>query len=229
MSFFQNSNLLNGKRLAWLGVFFTSMIPCFSQVHVAPANGADGIPGVVPKSFIIEWAPVQGAIAYEYVMSDNPLCFTGCPGDTRQQVVQATTATEYNLQTDIWYYWITRILLETGDTTEWTLISSFFASTPESKGNIIELSQHPSTGENINFKIDWGINPNATEIELGLYTISGQPLRNWVFKKTSNGIRFEDVWVPRESLASGIYLIRSFVNDNLNNPNNSNTLKLILQ
>jgi len=231
LGFFQNPNLLNGKRLAWLGVFFTSMIPCFSQLHIAPENGADGIPSVVPKSFVIEWAEAQGAIAYEYVMSDNPLCFSGCPGDTRQRLVpsESTRATEYNLQINTWYYWITRIYLDTGDTTDWTLISSFFATTPESKGNIIELISHPSIGESISFKIDWGINPNATEIEIELYTISGQPLRNWVFKKSSNGTRFEEIEVPRESLPGGIYIIRSSVNDNANNPNNFKTLKLILQ
>lgn len=229
MDLFNNSNSFVIKYLLWLGIFIASINPCFSQVHIAPENGADGIPGVVPKSFTIEWAPVPGARAYEYVMSDNPLCFTGCPGDTRQWIVQTTTATEYNLQTDTWYYWITRVYFETGDTTEWTFISSFFATTPKSKGNFIELSPHPSMGENISFKIDWGINPDATEIKLDVYTTSGQLLRNWVFKKTSNGIRFEDVRVPRESLANGIYLIRFSVNDNLNNPNNSNTLKLILQ
>ena len=75
--------------------------PTYSQEPLAPPNGGDGIPGPFDKSFSIHWAPYPNAQAYEYVMSDNPLCFAGCPGDTRQRVLADTFATEYNLQVDV--------------------------------------------------------------------------------------------------------------------------------
>ena len=66
-----------------------------AQQHVSPRNGAKGVPGPFIHSFVIEWEAVPGAIGYEYVLSDNPLCFAGCPGDTRQERVTNTFAVEY--------------------------------------------------------------------------------------------------------------------------------------
>lgn len=223
-------NPISSKFQLGLFYFLVNTSLSISQPHLAPPDGGDGVAGTIPKSFVIEWAPVEGAIAYEYVMSDNPYCFTGCSGDTRQRVVSAPSATEYNLQTDVWYYWITRIILSPEDTSEWTLISSFFATTPESPGYFVNIYPNPATDDVIRLTLDWGIDPNAKEIAVSLYNSSGQPLRNWVFKKPGNSTRFEEVEIPGEDLISGLYFIQVAVNGGSSfNPNNLTTQKLMLR
>ncbi len=223
-------NPISNRLLLGLFFFLVNITHSFCQPHLSPPDGGDGVGGTVPKSFIIEWGPVEGAVAYEYVISDNPYCFVGCSGDTRQRVVQAPSATEYNLQTDVWYYWITRIILSPSDTSEWTLISSFFATTPESPGYFANISPNPAIDDVIRLILDWGIDPNTQEITIGLYNASGQPLRNRVFKKPGNATRFEEVEIPAEDLISGLYFIQVSVNGGSSfNPNNLTTQKLMVR
>lgn len=111
-------------------IFIFCLSSVHAQTHLEPENGGDGLPGIVTGSFTIKWATVDSFSIYEYIMSDNPLCFTGCPGDTRQKKTISNSVTEFNLQEDVWYYWITRVYYLDGDTSYWSGISSFLAKTP---------------------------------------------------------------------------------------------------
>jgi len=79
--------------------------------------GGNGYNGSTPRSFIIQWDSVANTLYYEYVVSDNSLCFAGCTGDTRHDLVANNYGVESNLTLNKWYYWIVRAILKNGDTT----------------------------------------------------------------------------------------------------------------
>ncbi|MEX0747660.1 MAG: hypothetical protein WD275_06640 [Rhodothermales bacterium] len=205
---------------AWMVLLLTIWLasPVLAQRHLSPTHGGDGVPGTFPHSFVISWESVPRAIAYEYVLSDNPQCFSGCPGDTRQAFVSGTTAIEFNLQEDTWYYWITRVHFEGGDVGVWTNISSFLARTPNISSGIASVSPNPSTDQ-ISVHVDWGIEPVARFVEMTLFDLLGRrvvgPLR---LEKSSP--RFEVFRITPGGLASGIYVARFVADGNPNNINN---------
>jgi hypothetical protein len=201
---------------------------CFAQEHLEPANGGDGLPGPITSSFIIKWASVDSASNYEYIMSDNPLCFAGCPGDTRQRSTGDTTATEYNLQEGKWYYWITRIYYLNGDTSYWTNISSFLAKTPPQlePDEIVKVSPNPGLNKIVVLKIDWATIPGAREITVVIQSLLGFQIAEVVVEKS--GIRYQDYSLNLPSNARGTYIASFTVGDNPNNPNNRFTKKIIV-
>ena len=208
---------------------FVISFPALAQIHLAPENGANGISGPITNSFIIKWASVDSAASYEYIMSDNPLCFDGCPGDTRKQNVPDTTATEYNLQEGKMYYWITRIHFLNGDTGYWSGVpSSFLAKwTEEEKDEIIKVAPNPCINKEVILKIDWAINPKAKEISIELFSVYGIKVKEAVVQKEST--RFQEVKLHLQSIKKGIYIARFVIDDNPNNPNNRITKKIMLQ
>jgi hypothetical protein len=204
-------------------------VSCIAQVHLEPANGANGIPGPITNSFIIKWASFDSILYYEYIMSDNPLCFEGCPGDTRQNTTPDTTTTEYNLQEGKIYYWITRMHYVNGDTSFWSVIpSSFIANwTEEEKDEIIKISPNPCLNKKVVLKVDWGVNPDAKEITISLYSVLGIKKRESVIEK--NNTRYQDYEFSVPTLAQGTYFAVFILDDNPNNPNNRITKKIIIQ
>jgi len=211
-----------------LPVLFGSS-PSFAQTHLEPPNGGDGIPGSIARSFVIKWAPVDSAVQYEYIVSDNPLCFSGCAGDTRQKKSSDTTGTEYNMQEGKWYYWITRVYYLNGDTSYWSDISSFLAKTPPQPepDEIIKISPNPSPNKEVVLKIDWATNPDANEITASIYSLMGIKLKEETIEKA--GGRYQDYPISFPSLNKGAYIIVFVVDNNPNNPNNKITKKLIVQ
>ncbi len=201
----------------------------FAQTHLEPDNGANGISGPVTNSFIITWASVDSAASYEYIVSDNPLCFVGCPGDTRQQNVPDTTATEYNLQEGKMYYWITRVHLLNGDTSYWTGVpSSFLAKwTEKEKDEIIKVAPNPCINKEVVINIDWAINPKAEEISIELFSVFGIKVKEAVVQKEST--RFQEVKIYLPAIKKGIYIAQFVIDDNPNNPNNRIVEKVIIQ
>lgn len=213
--------------LASVCTFLLSLMMLKAQVHRFPDQGEKGVPGAVHNSFVIGWGGIEGAKAYQYVLSDNPLCFSGCSGDTREKFTEDTVAVEYNMQPDTWYYWITRIIYTKGDTSEWSLISSFFAENPEdSRAKLVSIAGNPVSGPELPLRFDWGLNPEASQVKLKLMDLNGNILRN-VLVTRSTGVRFENREIPFEELAPGLYILDVVISGNLNNINNTFTLKVI--
>ena len=209
-------------------IFIFSFSNVNGQVHSVPPNGEKGVPGSIQNSFIIGWKGVEEAIGYEYVLSDNPLCFTGCSGDTREAFTTDTFTVEYNLQDDVWYYWITRIVYESGDTSQWTLISSFLASNPEdTDAKMVSVAPNPIVYPNLSLRFDWALNPKANQVSILLYDLNGTVRRNLEFDR-SFALRFEEVYIPVTELPSGIYIMIATVNGNQNNTNNQFTIRIIV-
>ncbi|MEM6262106.1 MAG: hypothetical protein AAGI38_06325 [Bacteroidota bacterium] len=133
-----------------------------AQTPILPENGGAGIPGPVAGSFGIYWQVEPGAISYEYVLTDNPQCFVGCPGDTRQQTVGSLGAVEFDLRDSVWYQWMVRAKFPDGDSTAWSVVSSFLTLTPE-LGAPLMVFPNPAVFE-INLKIDWAVATNVKEV-----------------------------------------------------------------
>jgi hypothetical protein len=186
-----------------------------SQTHLSPADGADGTPGPIPKSFVISWEDVPDAVLYEYVLTDNQNCFEGCAGDTRQRMVQGTVALEYDLRDQRFYYWITRIYFANGDTSAWTKVSSFLAITPP-VNHAITIFPNPATNGKAFFRVDWGKDARISEVLVDRISLEGRvgesPL---LFRKPNPFDRFTDF--PFEMNAgTGAYLLRFSLRNNQN-------------
>jgi hypothetical protein len=213
-------------------IFFAFSLISFdvsSQIHIAPPNGGDGLPGAVSRSFEIYWESIDSASYYEYIVSNNPACFEGCPGDTRQKKTLDTLGVEYNLQENTWYYWITRIYYENGDTSPWTFISSFLAISSEiiDKGQLAVFAPNPTFGD-INIKLDWGVNPEAETITINLYSINGLKVGETVIIEKTGVSRYQKYLLPFSIPTEGVYIAEFVIDDNPNNPNNRIIKKIIV-
>ncbi|MEZ4829551.1 MAG: T9SS type A sorting domain-containing protein [Bacteroidia bacterium] len=195
---------------------------------IAFLNEGVKCPGAFPYSYVLGWGGVEGAIAYQYVVSDNPLCFSGCSGDTREGFTADTLLVSFNMEPDQWYYWITRIIFAAGDTSEWSLISSFFTETPEKTARLLSVAGNPVSGKEIILRFDWAINPEASLTEYQLYDTWGNLMAEGQFLRSA-AIRFEEKTLLVPHLPAGLYILKATVGNNLNNRNNRFEIKIILQ
>ncbi len=209
------------KRYVHILFLVCSSLIVYSQKHLKPENGANGIPGPISRSFIITWEADDSADKYEYILSDNPRCFDGCPGDTRKRKVFGTSVVEHNLQEDKWYYWITRIHYLNGDTGYWSEISSFLAITPPDQevDEFVKIAPNPIINDNIHFMVDWEVNPDAREFNVVGYDLQGHiTIDSTTFIKGGGGL--EEFVLPVNNLNSGIQICIISIGENRNNPNN---------
>ncbi|MEM9984071.1 MAG: hypothetical protein AAF804_03160 [Bacteroidota bacterium] len=184
-----------------------------AQFGRTPTNGEEGIPGTIPNSYVISWRTLPEATGYEYVLSDNPLCFEGCAGDTRQAYVRDTLAIEFNLAPQRRYYWIIRTYLKDGDTTEWSLIYSFSTSQTDFERRMIQPA--PSLVEDgvLRFRLDWAQNPRANTLDLTLISPGGQLLLSRRIQHAETLIRYQDLSWPLPQLGPGTYLVIATVSE----------------
>jgi hypothetical protein len=174
-----------------------------------PDNDSAGIAGTVPNSYVIAWRAFDHAVGYEYVLSDNPLCFTGCAGDTREAFVRDTVAIAYDLQINHRYYWILRRHLANGDTSLWSLIYSFTTGETDFNRQMIVPAPNPIAERQIRLRLDWAQNPRANRVTLTLLSPSGQQLREETFQAGRAYIRYDMIEWPAADLAPGRYLLRA--------------------
>lgn len=199
-----------------------------AQTHTTPPHKSDGEPGPVTNSFVIAWEPFPDAVAYEYVVTDNEFCFIGCSGDTRNRIVTDTFAIEFNMQVEVPYYWITRVHLSNGDTTRWTLISSFKSITPPVQ-SLITVAPNPVT-DNLRIQFDWGADPNARRVQLSLFDLQGrQPLPEQTLTKIGTVTRFEEQIIPLHDLTPGVYFVNLLVTSDDEFPAKKEIHKIIVR
>lgn len=218
----------------WSALKFCFVLLCLhsfdgiAQTHVLPENGGNGISWRYNKSFVITWEAVENAVAYEYVISDNPLCFRGCSGDTRYAMVKDTVAISFEMQDNKWYYWTTRVITET-DTSYWSEISSFLTSVPENGPQLFTVFPNPlQTGEPLQISVDWFSNPRAREIEVTLYDTRGNLLSKEKYNKSKGPVRFESFEI-RSKVPPGNYIAIFIIDDNPHVPENRIIKKIVVQ
>ncbi len=194
------------KIIAGVAVFLVMVSSLLAQQHAFPVNEGLGVPGPKARSFIIGWHPVPGVVAYEYVLTDNFLCFAGCAGDTRQEMVQDTFTIEYELLPDKQYYWVTRVHFENGETGPWSLISEFWSWTPPVQP-ILRMSPNPVIGP-VTVRLDWGATPDADLLTVVMMDLQGRQVMGPVDIRPSGIIRQEErVWRDLD-LRPGVYLLK---------------------
>ncbi|MEO1381963.1 MAG: hypothetical protein AAFV78_01865 [Bacteroidota bacterium] len=187
---------------------FLAFLPfSMAQRHLLPEHRGEGVPGPVDNSFVIVWESVPGATGYEYVLSDNRFCFKGCAGDTRESVTRDTFATEFALQPDISYYWITRIFFANGDTSDWTLISRF-NTTPVDIRPLFVAAPSPLVGRQLQLFIDWAAIPDIQSLDWELIDLQGRRARpTGSILRGSSIFRVQDYTVDLSGASPGMYQI----------------------
>ncbi|MCH8904103.1 MAG: hypothetical protein IIA45_09345 [Bacteroidetes bacterium] len=206
MSFFYK-NLLTIS-LIWLCTF------THAQVPLLPPDSAIGIPGSVTNSFVIVWSSADGAIAYEYVLTDNQQCTQGCAGDTRQNIVTDTFAVELDLKENVDYYWIIRAVYADSTVGFYSAINSFVADYPGPGVEIIKVLGNPISSR-LKMEVDWQVLPNVSSIFVNVYDLVGKiVMPTSVLTKAGENIRFEKFNVDLEPVLSGVYLVILSSDDN---------------
>lgn len=160
------------KHVLSISLLLCCCLPMLAQEHAFPIDKGLGEPGPRARSFVIGWHPVPEAIGYEYVLTDNFLCFAGCAGDTRSEIVQDTFTIEYELLIDKQYYWVTRVHFANGETGPWSLISEFWAWTPPVEP-ILRVAPNPVVGP-FQVQLDWGANPDADLLIVTILNTEGR-------------------------------------------------------
>lgn len=197
------------KRTVIIALLF-SVTSLMAQKHLSPPSGADGVPGRIPGSFAIEWEAVEGAIAYEFVLTDNSDCFAGCAGDTRQAQITDTRTIQFGLQEGLFYYWITRVFYDNGDVSGWSPVSSFRAVTAEID-EVLRLAS-PVVEQTVLW-IDWQAITDVPQIQLSMIDMAGRQVRPapladiWTGLRPRNGFeRFSRYEIPLTGLRPGVYV-----------------------
>ncbi len=194
----------------YIGIFFFLLgASVCAQTHLSPPDGGLGVPGRIPGSFAIEWEAVAGAIAYEYVLTDNENCFVGCAGDTRQGRVTQTQVFEFDLREGAFYYWITRVFFDDGTSTGWSQISAFQAVSLENSGFIRFVNP---VHELLILQVDWQAGFDVQQINARLIDQQGRDLLSsqalWPAIRPRNGFeRFSRYELPLTGIRPGVYFV----------------------
>lgn len=212
----------------YMGILIIVGGQLMAQTHLAPQTGGDGIPGTVANSFIIKWAHEPGVADYEYVMSNNRMCFETCPGDTRQHKTGGdTTATEMNLIADRWYYWITRVIYKNGEVSDWTAISNFYTKTPVGGGKIAIIAPNPVKDKVLKISIDWVVNINARSLTMYILDMNGHEIAP-PFQINKEVGRFQKESLSLYFLPTGSYFIRTVIDEKQSDSESQFILKMIV-
>lgn len=202
-----------------VAIFFLLVVisaDAFTQpIQYLPKNGEDGYHGSTPRSFIIQWDSLPGAAYYEYVITDNSLCFFGCSGDTRMDKVPATYAVEKNFVLDKWYYWIVRAYMKNGDTSFFSPIHSFYTR-PRPEDSRMYFTLYPNLVSNgtMDLTAVWNIDPDITKFQYKVYNLYGDVLitsSEYTIRK-SELEETERFPILLYSLSAGIYFIEISTN-----------------
>jgi hypothetical protein len=194
--------------------FLMSSLAMLAQEHLGPIDGRPGTPGTVPGSFLINWEDIPDAIGYEYVLTNNELCFANCPGDTRMAVVQSSEAIEYDLMDSTFYFWITRIIYGEGDTSAWTLPSYFLATAPDlSRPVIVTSSTEPGT---LRVRLDWSALAAVESVWFEVLDFQGKTvaINKEKIRRQGVGRRFTFETMQAPSVQAGNYILRLWAQSN---------------
>ncbi len=198
--------MLKSQLLSFIFLCFPGLF--FGQIHRIPTPAGEGLPGIRQGSFIIGWEKVADAVAYEYVLTTNFLCFQGCAGDTRNHTVVDTFAIEYELVPDTWYYWITRVRFADSSYTDWSGISYFRTFYAQDRP-IAPVQPNPASDFTL-IQADWSSHPNASLLRVTVYDVRGNivlPPRVWA--RNGGFLRSDAVEFDVQPLTPGLYLLRT--------------------
>ncbi len=169
------------KPLLILILLIQTISSAYAQVSPTqriPGNGENGWYGSTPRSFIVQWDTLADVDYYEYVISDNSLCFAGCSGDTRHGTLTNNFAVERNLMLNKWYYWIIRAVMKNEDTTFYSPIHSFYTlARPEDSQQYFTLGPNTITNASMDIRVAWPIDPQINSFNYNIFNSFGELLK----------------------------------------------------
>ncbi len=204
------------RRLILIVLMLVAFKGYTQPIQRLPVNGGNGYNGSTPRSFLIQWDSLAEATHYEYVMSDNSLCFAGCSGDTRNDQVAGTYAVESNMVLNKWYYWIVRAFMENGDTTYFSPIHSFYTfPRPEDARTYFTLSPNRVEEEHTNILVAWTIDPQINSFEYHVFNMFGETVKAspTLLVKKNELEQTETFSVDLEGLRTGLYVMQISTSD----------------
>lgn len=171
-------------------------------------------PGKYKNSFVLSWEKSDTVSKYEYVVSDNPECFGGCVGDTKNATVFGNEATVFPKFENKTYYWKVRPIVQEGDSTlYWSAIHSFETNYPEEQkaSTLATLFPIPNYANQLTLRIDGSMLQNNESLKAIVYDNRGNNLIEFTITHSFES-RFIDFVIPIESLSSGHYSL-SIISD----------------
>ncbi len=179
-----------------------------APMQLAPANGATGINGPVSGSYIMTWSSVPNAISYQWVNSNNHLCFYGCAGDTRTGITNDTSVIIYYISDNEWRYWIVRAFLSNGDTTDAYLIFSFLPKKDSTEAPLFSISPNPAK-DFITISLDWYSNSTLNKLSYTVIDFNGRTIaiNKEITLVKNQFIRNEKHTLELSPLSPGIYFV----------------------
>lgn len=198
------------------------------QKHLAPEDGANGIPWAYDRSFVISWKKGQNDDRYQYLITDNPLCYYGCSGDTRTGVVSDTFAISFNSKKEKWYYWITRTISK-GDTSRWSGRSSFYANEIERGADLVKIWPNPLPRDrSLQFEADWNVNQRVQKVRVEVFDMQGRKiLDKWMTRQP--GVRFQYFEMNNSELSGGMNIISMTAFDEMGILRNQSKRKFLIE
>jgi hypothetical protein len=185
-------------------ILLSTCLSVLGQSGRVPANGANGVQGQYLRSFSLAWSRVPGAVKYEYLLTDNPNCFEGCAGDTRQKIARDTTSLEFDLEQDTYYYWILRFYYDETTSSEWQPIYSFLARYEQADA-ILRLYPNPVSDRILHANVDWSVNPEFATFQAEVVDCFGKTrFKSSTIAKTP-GFKNDVFTLDISTLGSGLY------------------------
>lgn len=180
-----------------------------AQVHAYPEDGARGIPGQEDRSYVFGWKAVEGASAYEYILTDNPFCFSnfGCPIQTG--TTGDTFAIGRELTEDWSYYWITRVIYANGDSSAWSNPSEFIAQDPPQLP-LLSTVPNPNFNNEIRVRLNWAASSDLDRVAISVFDSQGKMvLPPQTFLIQNSPFQMQSLLLNKKKLPLGMYFIRA--------------------
>ena len=168
--------------------------------------------GIYRNSYKLSWAKQSNVIGYEYIVTDNPLCFAGCIGDTKQAITEDTSIIIFPNNENIPYFWKIRPVYSENDTLkEWLRINTFSTTYPKeiSTNASITIYPNPAVHEKLFLKIDWSLLENTQLLPLTIYTLLGVPIyaNNTLVSRNNTLTKFTEYEIDIRTLPPQNYII----------------------
>ncbi|MCU0430335.1 MAG: hypothetical protein MUF42_10230 [Cytophagaceae bacterium] len=183
----------------------------------APLWGQQVAPGLFEGSYVLTWNKSGVISRYEYILTDNPQCTSGCLGDTKEAIVQDTSVLVFPTFQSKTYYWRIRpVLQENGDGGDWSSIYRFYVSESNaSAAQAIFVAPNPCNESHIQIRINWNL-VSSSLLEYKLFKADGstQSIRSGSIEKPTY-VRDSDALIEVEGISKGLYMLDFFENNNI--------------
>jgi len=179
-------------------------VPVYGQGNVQMSRFKD--------SYIISWPKQEGVKQYDYIVTDNSLCFRGCAGDTKEGIVNDTSLLVAPNYPGRNYFWrISPVKSETDTNRYWSEIKVFntLSSSDSKPTDWITISPNPSSSNLLKLTLDWLVVQNEATYDCLIYDSKGNVVSRYenFSPKNRDDLRFSSHDFDLHGLKTGHYFL----------------------